>query len=165
MPNQEPAPAWSFGNSSVRVGTQGLFRPYLKTLVTSFLPTRLTAPGSPRMGWIRVVLMYFTIIARVFMLRISRRKSNPKKELSQKFCRILELMLNFRLLQLEIWPNENISFSSNLRRAGALLDRFCKLDHHISNHINPFMSVKLSLLVFYLKPKQMRYTQLLGSRK
>ena len=40
-----------FGNSPVRVGTQGLFRPYLKTLVPPFLPTRLTAPGSPRMVW------------------------------------------------------------------------------------------------------------------
>ena len=35
-------------NSLVRVGTQGLFRPYLKTFVPPFLPTRLTAPGSPR---------------------------------------------------------------------------------------------------------------------
>ena len=34
----------------MRVGTQGLFDPYLKTLVAPFLPTRLTAPGSPRMG-------------------------------------------------------------------------------------------------------------------
>ena len=41
--------SWIFGNSSVRVGTQGLFRPYLKTFVAPFLPTRLTAPGSPRM--------------------------------------------------------------------------------------------------------------------
>ena len=39
----------NFGNSSVRVDTQGLFRPYLKTSVPPFLPTRLTAPGiSPR---------------------------------------------------------------------------------------------------------------------
>ena len=29
--------------------TQGLFRPYLKAFVPPFLPTRLTAPGSPRM--------------------------------------------------------------------------------------------------------------------
>ena len=49
MPNQEPASAWMFGNSSVRVGTQGLFRQYLKTFVPPFLLTRLTAPGSPRM--------------------------------------------------------------------------------------------------------------------
>ena len=49
VPNQEPASAWIFRNSSVRVGTQGLFRPYLKTFVLPFLPTRLTAPGSPRM--------------------------------------------------------------------------------------------------------------------
>ena len=50
VPNQEAASAWIFGNSSVKVGTQGLFRPYLKTFVLPFLPTRLTAPGSPRMG-------------------------------------------------------------------------------------------------------------------
>ena len=31
------------------VGTQGLFRPYLKTYVAPFLPTRLTAPDSRRM--------------------------------------------------------------------------------------------------------------------
>ena len=49
MTNQEPAYAWIFGNSSVRVGTQGLFCPYLKTFVSPFLPTRLTAPRSPRM--------------------------------------------------------------------------------------------------------------------
>ena len=42
VPNQEPASAWIFGNSSVRVGTQGLFRPYLKNFVPPFLPTRLT---------------------------------------------------------------------------------------------------------------------------
>ena len=35
-------------NGPVRVGTQGLFHPYLKTFVLPFLPTRLTAPGSPR---------------------------------------------------------------------------------------------------------------------
>ena len=34
----------------VRVGTQELFCPYLKTFVPPFLPTQLTAPGSPRMG-------------------------------------------------------------------------------------------------------------------
>ena len=36
--------------NSMTVGTQGLFRPYLKTFVPPFLLTRLTAPGSPRMG-------------------------------------------------------------------------------------------------------------------
>ena len=49
VPNQQPASAWIFGNSSVRVSTQGLVRPCLKTFVPPFLPTRLTAPGSPRM--------------------------------------------------------------------------------------------------------------------
>ena len=39
-----------FGNVAVRVGTQGLFRPCLKTFVAPFLPARLTAPGSPRMA-------------------------------------------------------------------------------------------------------------------
>ena len=39
----------NFWNSSVRVGTQGLFCRYLKTFVPPFLPTRLTAPESPRM--------------------------------------------------------------------------------------------------------------------
>ena len=50
MPNQELAFAWPFGNGPVRVGTQGLFRLYLKTFVAPFLPARLTAPGSPRMN-------------------------------------------------------------------------------------------------------------------
>ena len=36
-------------NGPVRVGTQGLFRPCLKTFVAPFNPARLTAPGSPRM--------------------------------------------------------------------------------------------------------------------
>ena len=49
VPNQEPASAWIFGHSSVRVGIQGLFCPYLKTFAPPFLPTRLTAPGSSRM--------------------------------------------------------------------------------------------------------------------
>ena len=38
----------NFGNGPVRVGTQGLFRAYLKTFVPPFHPTRLTAPGFPR---------------------------------------------------------------------------------------------------------------------
>ena len=50
MPNKEPACAWIFGNSSVRVVTQGLFGPYLNTFVPPSLPTRLTALGSPRMA-------------------------------------------------------------------------------------------------------------------
>ena len=52
VPNQVQVSAWIFGNSSVRVGTQGLFRPYLKTFVAPFLPTWLTAPWSPTMGTI-----------------------------------------------------------------------------------------------------------------
>ena len=50
VPNQEPAFAWLFGNGPVRVGTQGIFRPFLKTFVGPFLSTRLTTPGSPRMS-------------------------------------------------------------------------------------------------------------------
>ena len=38
-----------FGNGPVRVSTQGLFCPYLKTFVAHFLATQVTAPGSPRM--------------------------------------------------------------------------------------------------------------------
>ena len=57
VPNQEPASAWIFGNSSVRVGTQGLFRPYLKTFVAPFLPTRLTAPVSPRITFVWLLLL------------------------------------------------------------------------------------------------------------
>ena len=34
----------------MRVGTQGLFCPHLKTFVPPFLPTWLTAPGSPKMS-------------------------------------------------------------------------------------------------------------------
>ena len=51
VPNQEPASAWIFGNSLVRVGTQGLFCPSwkLSSRLFPFLATRLTAPGSPRM--------------------------------------------------------------------------------------------------------------------
>ena len=41
--------AWPFRNGPVRVGTQGLFRPCLKTFVAPFLQVRLTVPGSPRM--------------------------------------------------------------------------------------------------------------------
>ena len=42
--NQAP-----FKKGLVRVSTQGLFRPCLKTFVTPFLPTQLTDRGSPRM--------------------------------------------------------------------------------------------------------------------
>ena len=50
VPNQEPAFAWPFGNGLVRVGTQGLFRLYLKTFVAQFpgwppAPLNLTTYG------------------------------------------------------------------------------------------------------------------------
>ena len=60
MPNQEPAFAWPFGNGPVRVGTQGLFRRLfrlcLNNFVAPFLLARLTAPGSPRMPWLLIVV-------------------------------------------------------------------------------------------------------------
>ena len=62
VPNQKPASAWIIGNSSVRVGTQGLFRPYLKTFVPPFFPTRLTAPGSPRMMRAKIRFKTQTIV-------------------------------------------------------------------------------------------------------
>ena len=64
VPNQDPASAWIFGNSSVRVGTQGLFHQYLKTFVPPFLLTRLTAPGSPRMCLIKTSLctLYYSLV-------------------------------------------------------------------------------------------------------
>ena len=43
VPSQEPAFAWPPGNGPVRVSC-------LKPFVALFLPTRLTAPGSPRMS-------------------------------------------------------------------------------------------------------------------
>ena len=59
VPNQEPASVWIFGNGPVRVGTQGVFRPYLKIFVAPFLPARLTAPGSPRMMMFRLACSTF----------------------------------------------------------------------------------------------------------
>ena len=42
--------AWPIGNSLVRVGTQGLFRPLVQTIFAApFLPTRVTASCSPKM--------------------------------------------------------------------------------------------------------------------
>ena len=46
----------NFWKYSLRVGTLGLFHPYVKTFVAPFLPTQLTAPGSPRMPFIRFSL-------------------------------------------------------------------------------------------------------------
>ena len=44
MPNQEAASAWIFWNRSVRVGTQGLFCPYLKTFGPAFSPYPTDCP-------------------------------------------------------------------------------------------------------------------------
>ena len=49
VPIQEPAFAWPFENSLMRVSTQGLFHPCLKAFVAPFLPAWLTAPVSLRM--------------------------------------------------------------------------------------------------------------------
>ena len=51
VPNQGPASSWIFGNGPVRVGTQGLFRPYLKTFFPPFLPTPL-APDPTDCPWV-----------------------------------------------------------------------------------------------------------------
>ena len=54
VPNQEPASAWIFGNGPVRVGTQGLFRPSLKTFVPPILPRERPVPELPacrRLYW------------------------------------------------------------------------------------------------------------------
>ena len=59
VPNQEPAFARPFGNGSVRVGTQGLFRPCLKTFVAPFNRARLTTPGSPRMAICMMSSFYY----------------------------------------------------------------------------------------------------------
>ena len=50
--------------SSVRIGTQGLFCPYLKTFVTSFFLTRLTAPGSPS-GFLCALVLIWPFYRRV----------------------------------------------------------------------------------------------------
>ena len=62
--NEEPASAWIFGNSSVRIGTQGFFCPNLKTFVTSFFLTRLTAPGSPS-GFLCALVLIWPFYRRV----------------------------------------------------------------------------------------------------
>ena len=62
VPNQDPAFAWSFGNGLVRVGIQRLFRLCLKTFVAPFLPTRMTAPWSPRMYFGESKIIFITHI-------------------------------------------------------------------------------------------------------
>ena len=44
LPNQEPVFAKPFGNGPVRLGTQGFFRPFLKTLVAPFCPPPTDCP-------------------------------------------------------------------------------------------------------------------------
>ena len=56
VPNQEPTSAWIFGNGLVRVGTQGLFHPYLKTFVPPFLPTDWL-PLQGLQGWLIAYLL------------------------------------------------------------------------------------------------------------
>ena len=47
--NQMPDRLRPWGNWSVKNYPRDLFRPCLKTFAATFVPTRLTAPGSPRM--------------------------------------------------------------------------------------------------------------------
>ena len=44
LPNQEPVFAKPFGNGPVRLGTQGFFRPFLKTFVAPFRPPPTDCP-------------------------------------------------------------------------------------------------------------------------
>ena len=44
LPNQEPVFAKPFGNGPVRFGTQGFFRPFLKTFVAPFRPPPTDCP-------------------------------------------------------------------------------------------------------------------------
>ena len=48
----------------MRVGTQRLFRPYLKTYLPPFLLTRLTAPGSPR-----IICVSYSVYSILNLLR------------------------------------------------------------------------------------------------
>ena len=78
------------------------------------------------------------------MLNFSKKEQPEERIIPKTFYRSFEFMLN-------IWDLTNIPFSSD--RACTPLDQFGKLDHQVSNHINPFLSVKLwlFLLVFHLK--------------
>ena len=51
---------------SLIFGTLGLFRPYLKTFVAPFLPTRQTAPGSPRMAVVYEKIIFSVVTVRLF---------------------------------------------------------------------------------------------------
>ena len=68
----------------MRVGTQGLSRPYLKTFVPPFLPTRLTAPGSPKIKYLLTGIDIFSKYAWVVPL-----KSKQGQELVKSFQKIL----------------------------------------------------------------------------
>ena len=101
VPNQEPASAWIFGNSSVKVGTQGLFHPYLKTFVPPFLPTRVTAPGSPRMY---LSVMYgqtfcFTLIDSL----INKYNQCHTHTLSAIFA----ILIHFNVISALLWINRD----------------------------------------------------------
>ena len=58
---------------SLIFGTQGLFRPYFKTFVAPFLPTRLTAPGSPRMAVVYDKIIFSVLTVRLFWGSIFRK--------------------------------------------------------------------------------------------
>ena len=52
LPNQEPLFAKPFGNGPVRLGTQGFFRPFLKTFVAPFRPPPTDCPWVSEDGFI-----------------------------------------------------------------------------------------------------------------
>ena len=65
----------------MRVGTRGQFRPYLKTFVPPFLPTRLTAPGSPRMVHHASLYVQGKRLFSTFLTRIEGSTDQSKKRL------------------------------------------------------------------------------------
>ena len=83
------------------------------------------------------------------MLNFSKKEQPEERIIPKTFCRSFKFMLNFQLLS--IWDLTNIPFSSD--GAGTPLDQFGKLDHHVSNRINPFLTGFTSLL---FESKQIR---------
>ena len=66
LPNQEPLFAKPFGNGPVRLGTQGFFRPFLKTFVAPFRPPPTDCP------WVSEDV-YFTIFQNNCCFIISKK--------------------------------------------------------------------------------------------
>ena len=95
-------------NGPVRVGTQGLFRPCLKTFVAPLSPAWLTAPGSPRMLNTSKILGGGTTSHRVTQQQLS---------------------ITWEQLKISRWP-----FHSSTILEAYLLNslRFLKFNFHIS---------------------------------